>query len=72
MATKSQPKPVQPLTMHQDGDVLTIQIRTDADARKSAKVSSTGKSKILASTGGFAMIGDGIKLNVVATVPTED
>lgn len=54
-----------------DGDRLHIMIPLGPEARKNAHVSSTGKSRLLASTGGFAQVpgGDGVKVNVTAILP---
>lgn len=49
------------------GDVLTLVIDCSKTARDNAKPSSSGKTKILATTSGFTGFGD-IKVSLNATI----
>jgi hypothetical protein len=53
------------------GDVLHIEIACDAANRAAAAASKTGRSRVLASTGGFIPVTgkEGIKLSVLAILP---
>ena len=52
------------------GDTMTITIDVSKAAREAAQPSSTGKSRVLATTHGFTRFGDvGVSLNV--TIPNK-
>lgn len=51
-------------------NALIVRIPMDDKARTASPLSSTGKSKLLANSGGFQMVpGTNIKLNVTASIP---
>lgn len=50
-----------------NGDILTLTIDCGADARERATDSKSGKTRILASTHGFARFGD-VSVSVNATI----
>lgn len=75
MATKTDTQTFMPLGdgaryMIQDSTLL-IAIAITPEARNGAKASKSGKTKLLASTGGFAPIpgGDGVKVGLNVTLP---
>lgn len=49
------------------GDILTLTIDTSKAARDAAKDSKSGKTRILATTSGFAGFGD-VKVSLNATI----
>lgn len=49
------------------GDILTLVIDTSKAARDAAKESKSGKTRLLATTGGFTGFGD-VKVSLNATV----
>lgn len=53
----------------QKADTITITIDTSKAAIEAAPLSTTGKSNLVGSTGGFTMLQNGLKLNVVCTTP---
>ena len=50
------------------GDTLVITIDTSKAARDKAQPSKSGKTKVLATTGGFTRIGD-VSISLNATLP---
>lgn len=50
------------------GDQLVITIDISAKAQRQARPSSTGKTKLIATTSGFINFGD-VKVSVNATIP---
>ena len=58
------------IQMKQDGEKLVITIDCGKDAIANAKPSSSGKTKVVASTHGFTKVGN-VSLSLNATVPNE-
>lgn len=58
-----------------EGNTLIVAIPVDAQAVKGAPLSSTGKSRLVGSTGGWAAIPDpklaGFRMNVMVSAPLE-
>ena len=53
-----------------EGNVLTLTIDVSKAARDAATASKSGKTRILASTGGFTRFGD-VSVSLNATLPME-
>lgn len=57
------------------GTKVVVEIDTSAPAQKAARLSSTGKTRLIASTGGAVAIMvngcEGLKLSLNATIPVE-
>lgn len=62
-----------PLEIKVDGNRLIISVDVSPEAVARARVSSTGKSKLVASTGGFTAIRElpGMKLAINVTAPLD-
>lgn len=62
-----------PLEIKVEGNRLIISVDVSPEAVARARVSSTGKSKLVASTGGFTTIKElpGMKLAVNVTAPLD-
>lgn len=54
----------------EDNGLIWLQVPASKEAVKSAKPSSSGKTRVLASTGGFQGIGPA-RINLNATVPLD-
>ena len=48
--------------------ILTLVIDVSDKAKAAAQPSKSGKTKVLASTGGFTSFGEGVKISLNATV----
>jgi len=49
-------------------DILYLEIDVSKKAQEAAQPSKSGKTKVLASTGGFTSFGAGVKVSLNATV----
>jgi hypothetical protein len=59
---------VRNIRFEQKGDRLIIEVDVSSSAIKQAPWSSTGKSKLVASSGGFMKVGDNMALNLNLSV----
>jgi hypothetical protein len=58
-----------PIHTKVEGDKLVITVDMSKAARGDARVSSSGKTKLLASTGGFTISHGDVKVSLNATIP---